>query len=92
MTDDYPSPVGWHWGIGSAGGDHYTNWMYTDSPMWECVVYSDRVGEHNVEFLPVEVVLENGDYEYGYPEYCETFETKDEALAYAVETAAGLQS
>lgn len=97
-TNSFEAPDRWHWGGGERGEDYYTRWMYTDKTLysdgefgWECHIYHDEDGGHYVEFLQITRMKPNGDLEYSYPKYAETFDTEQEALEYAIRKAKELR-
>jgi hypothetical protein len=91
-------PDGWHWGIGESSSSYYTVWLYTNKPLyddgefgWECEIYWDNGGQHQVLFQQITRMKPNGDYEYSYPHHVKAFDNHIDAVTYAISKATELR-
>lgn len=104
MTEDIVNnedelPEDWEWGTGEGSSGHYTYRFYTKAFLyedgeygWDGEIYWDKSeGDHTVVFRQIQKVYQNGDKEYGPPEHSDTFNTKEDAVEYAIEKAAELR-
>ena len=90
MTKETPN--GWHWGVGTRSSTQYTYWLYTNLRFhYEGMMYWDEGHDHRVEFFEETGLRDDGDVEVSeYPCKSASFDTEEEALEWAIETAEDL--